>query len=125
MRRSLLYIPASSQKMLNKALTLPADTIALDLEDGVAQTAKTVARDNLIERYADLKKNCKTPELGIRLNAVSSGDLFLDDIKFLENLEVLPNCILIPKVDTVWWNLFKNLLIFIRFFFSLSINLYQ
>jgi len=99
MRRSLLYIPASSKKMLEKALTLPADTIALDLEDGVAQTAKSVARNNLLEGFSNLKNNCKTPELGIRLNAVSSG-LFEEDVAFLKELEVLPSCILIPKVDT-------------------------
>merc|ERR1712226_967567 len=86
--------------MLNKALTLAPDTIALDLEDGVAQTAKEVARDNLIEKFSALKSNCKTPELGIRLNAVSSG-ILEDDFKFLKELEQLPNCILIPKVDTV------------------------
>ena len=40
LRRSLLYIPASSQKMLNKANSLNADTIALDLEDGVAEIRK-------------------------------------------------------------------------------------
>lgn len=99
MRRSLLYIPASSKKMLEKALTLNADTIALDLEDGVAQTAKTVARENLLDSFTKLKSDCKTPELGIRLNAVSSG-LFEDDIAFLNDLEVLPSCVLIPKVDT-------------------------
>ena len=85
--------------MLEKALTLHADTIALDLEDGVAQTAKTVARENLSESFTKLKSDCKTPELGIRLNAVSSG-LFEDDISFLNDLEVLPSCVLIPKVDT-------------------------
>jgi len=39
-RRSLLYIPGSSEKMVAKSVTLGADTIVLDMEDGVAANAK-------------------------------------------------------------------------------------
>jgi citrate lyase subunit beta / citryl-CoA lyase len=44
-RRTALYLPASNEKALAKARTLPADIIILDLEDAVAPEAKLAARD--------------------------------------------------------------------------------
>jgi len=44
-RRSVLYVPGSNARALEKAATLPADAVILDLEDGVAPDAKAAARD--------------------------------------------------------------------------------
>ena len=46
-RRSCLAVPASDLRKLEKAATLPADEIVVDLEDGVARADKEQARDNL------------------------------------------------------------------------------
>jgi len=43
--RSVLYLPASTARALEKARTLPADALILDLEDSVAPDAKESARD--------------------------------------------------------------------------------
>ena len=43
-RRSALYLPASNARAIEKARTLPADVIILDLEDAVAPEAKVEAR---------------------------------------------------------------------------------
>jgi citrate lyase subunit beta/citryl-CoA lyase len=43
-RRSLLYVPASNARAIDKARTLPADCIILDLEDSVPPEAKADAR---------------------------------------------------------------------------------
>ena len=43
-RRSVLYMPGSNARALEKAKTLPADTVILDLEDAVAPDAKSDAR---------------------------------------------------------------------------------
>ena len=43
-RRSLLFMPGSNPRALEKARTLPADGIILDLEDAVAPDAKAAAR---------------------------------------------------------------------------------
>ncbi|MGB8529220.1 MAG: aldolase/citrate lyase family protein, partial [Rhodoplanes sp.] len=43
-RRSVLYMPGSNARALEKAKTLPADAIILDLEDSVAPDAKAEAR---------------------------------------------------------------------------------
>ena len=44
LRRSLLYVPASSEAMLRKAPSRGADAIIVDLEDGVLPDAKEGAR---------------------------------------------------------------------------------
>jgi citrate lyase subunit beta/citryl-CoA lyase len=43
-RRSVLYMPSSNERALDKAKTLPADAIIFDLEDAVAPDAKESAR---------------------------------------------------------------------------------
>ena len=43
-RRSLLYMPASNPRALEKARGLPADGLIIDLEDAVAAEAKEAAR---------------------------------------------------------------------------------
>ncbi|MEQ8967806.1 MAG: CoA ester lyase [Azospirillaceae bacterium] len=44
-RRSALYVPGANARALEKARTLPADVVILDLEDGVAPDAKQAARE--------------------------------------------------------------------------------
>jgi citrate lyase subunit beta / citryl-CoA lyase len=44
-RRSVLYMPGSNARALEKAKSLPADALILDLEDAVAPEAKAAARD--------------------------------------------------------------------------------
>ncbi len=43
--RSVLYMPSSNARALEKARTIPADAIILDLEDAVAPDAKELARE--------------------------------------------------------------------------------
>lgn len=47
-RRSMLYMPGSNTRALDKAKTLPADALILDLEDAVAPDAKVEARANVV-----------------------------------------------------------------------------
>jgi citrate lyase subunit beta/citryl-CoA lyase len=47
-RRSVLYMPGSNTRALDKARNLPADALIMDLEDAVAADAKPAARDNVI-----------------------------------------------------------------------------
>ena len=46
-RRSVLYMPGSNARALEKAKTLPADGVILDLEDAVAPDAKEMAREQV------------------------------------------------------------------------------
>ena len=67
-RRSLLYIPASNSRALEKAQTLAADGLILDLEDAVAPTAKTAARQQAVSSAGLYGKR----EVLIRVNALNT-----------------------------------------------------
>ena len=47
-RRSCLYVPGDNARALEKAKSLPADALILDLEDAVAPDAKTDAREAIL-----------------------------------------------------------------------------
>ena len=51
-RRSVLYMPGSNTRALEKGRLLPADGLILDLEDAVAADAKIAARDNIVAALA-------------------------------------------------------------------------
>jgi citrate lyase subunit beta/citryl-CoA lyase len=46
--RSVLYMPSSNARALDKAKTIPADAIIFDLEDAVAPDAKPAAREQAV-----------------------------------------------------------------------------
>ncbi|MGH7275558.1 MAG: aldolase/citrate lyase family protein, partial [Candidatus Rokuibacteriota bacterium] len=51
-RRSIHFVPGGSEKMLAKALTLPADGLILDLEDAVPPELKPVTRP-IVRRWLE------------------------------------------------------------------------
>jgi len=67
-RRSVLFMPGSNARALEKARTLPCDVVALDLEDSVAPDAKAAARDAVCAAV----KNFGHREVVVRINALSS-----------------------------------------------------
>lgn len=52
-RRSVLYMPGSNPRALQKGRTLPADGLILDLEDAVAPDAKEQARELIVDALAE------------------------------------------------------------------------
>src|ERR1044072_711337 len=52
-RRTVLSVPGSSTRMLEKSQGLDADEVFLDLEDAVAPDAKSDARQNVIAALRD------------------------------------------------------------------------
>jgi len=93
-RRSVLYVPAASEKALAKAPTLSCDVVVIDLEDAVAPSAKEEARARLAGVFAG--RRAGGPELVIRVNALSSP-WGADDIAAAAACG--PDAILLPKVD--------------------------
>jgi citrate lyase subunit beta / citryl-CoA lyase len=65
--RSLLYVPAHSERFIGKAHERGADAIILDLEDAVPETDKTAARDNLAATIASVTR--KGAAAFVRINA--------------------------------------------------------
>lgn len=69
-RRSVLYMPAANERALEKAKSLPADSIIFDLEDAVAPDAKESARANACAAAASGLYGHK--ELTIRCNGLDT-----------------------------------------------------
>jgi citrate lyase subunit beta/citryl-CoA lyase len=92
-RRSLLYMPGSNARAMEKARELPADGVILDLEDAVAPDAKAKARELII---AALKQGgFGRREVIVRING-------LDTPWWQDDLAVAaanPDAILVPKVS--------------------------
>jgi len=70
-RRSVLYMPGSNRRALEKAKTLPADGLILDLEDAVSPDAKPEARKNVAEMLATGKPYGKR-EVIVRVNGLNT-----------------------------------------------------
>jgi citrate lyase subunit beta/citryl-CoA lyase len=105
-RRSVLYMPGSNARALEKAKTLAADGLILDLEDAVGPDAKETARRQVAE--AVKAGGFGKREVFIRVNGI-------DTAWFSEDLEAAasaaPDAILVPKIsspqqlDLIWQHL--------------------
>ncbi len=87
-------MPGANQRALDKARTLPADALILDLEDSVAPEAKPQARDNVCAAVAS--KAYGSRELIIRVNALETPWGTAD---LLAAARAEPDAILVPKVS--------------------------
>jgi citrate lyase subunit beta / citryl-CoA lyase len=93
-RRSVLYLPASNLRALEKAATLPADALILDLEDAVAPDAKPLARSQACQ--AASSGNYGERDIAIRINGLAT-QWGKDDLAAVAAAK--PYAVLIPKVD--------------------------
>nr|WP_314528942.1 CoA ester lyase [uncultured Brevundimonas sp.] len=92
--RSVLYLPASNARAIEKARTLDCDVAVLDLEDAVAPEAKAAARDAAV---AALRDGGFGPRLGVRINALDT-DWGLDDLAAMKAAGA--TLVVAPKVET-------------------------
>ncbi len=94
-RRSVLYMPGSNARVLEKAKSLAADCLIFDLEDAVAPDQKDMARSQV----ADAVKagGYGGREIAIRVNGFAS-EFYSDDIKAVAQAGA--DAILFPKVST-------------------------
>jgi citrate lyase subunit beta/citryl-CoA lyase len=91
-RRSVLYMPSSNAKALEKAKTLPVDGIILDLEDAVAPDAKAEAREAAAAAVQSGAYGAR--ELIIRVNGI--GTEWHDAAAAAAG----PDVVLVPKVNS-------------------------
>jgi citrate lyase subunit beta/citryl-CoA lyase len=94
-RRSVLYMPGSNARALEKAKTLAVDGVVLDLEDSVAPDAKETAR----QQVADAVKagGFGSREVFIRVNGVDTP-WHAEDVSAAAH--AAPDAILVPKVSS-------------------------
>ena len=96
-RRSLLYMPGSNARALEKARGLPADGLILDMEDSVAPDAKQVAREQIGAAIAEGGYGHR--ELMVRVNGLAT-EWGTADIAAVAGWATPPHALLIPKIDT-------------------------
>lgn len=94
LRRSLLYTPGSSMKMLTKAESSTADAVIMDLEDAVSVTEKDSARANVTEMIPRLRREQR--EVIVRVNAMDSAWGLRD---LLAVIPQRPDAVIVPKAD--------------------------
>ena len=88
--RSLLFLPASNGRAIEKAKTLPADLVILDLEDAVKEEDKDEARRMALEALPAFAGR----QVAIRINTFGSGQFGQDVVAFRNLKEV---AIVLPR----------------------------
>lgn len=94
LRRSMLYVPGDSEKMLQKSAAIPADVLLLNLEDGVALSRKHAARENTASALKSIDFGYR--EIVVRVNPLDT-ELGLEDLAKIVPLH--PDGLCLPKVE--------------------------
>lgn len=94
-RRSVLYMPGANERALEKAKSIDADALILDLEDSVAPDSKIAGRENVCAAVRSGEYGHR--ELAIRVNSIGT-EWHDDDIAAASAAG--PDAILVPKVES-------------------------
>jgi citrate lyase subunit beta/citryl-CoA lyase len=93
MIRSFLFTPANVRRRVEKALTLAADAVILDLEDSVAPADKAPSRRAVVEALAKPRQSL----LYVRVNAPSTAWSFRD---LVETVRPGLDGVVVPKIES-------------------------
>lgn len=94
--RSLLFVPADSEKKLAKGLESGADALILDIEDSVSAASKPLARETARAFLASHAATAGRPLLMVRVNALGTG---LTDADLDAVVGARPDAIMLPKAE--------------------------
>ena len=97
--RSMLFVPATSERFFSKAIASDADGIIFDLEDAVAEGQKESARELLVSAINDLDFGSKT--VAVRINGIAAAQMYKDVIVLAEQCPRL-DLIVQPMVEHAW-----------------------
>jgi citrate lyase subunit beta/citryl-CoA lyase len=95
-RRSVLYMPGANERALEKAKTLPADALILDLEDAVAPDAKDEARERVCA--AATSPDYGSKEVTIRINGIGTQ---WHEADLAAVAKAGPAAVVVPKIESV------------------------
>jgi citrate lyase subunit beta/citryl-CoA lyase len=96
-RRSCLAVPGSNPRFLDKAKSLAADQVFLDLEDACAPLVKPAARKNIV---AALNEGGWGNRIRVvRVNDVTTHWTYRDVTEVVEGAGANLDCIMLPKVQ--------------------------
>jgi citrate lyase subunit beta / citryl-CoA lyase len=93
--RSVLYMPSSNERALEKAKTIACDALILDLEDAVSPDAKATARESAAAAVASGDYGRRT--VTIRVNGIGTEWHAAD---LVAAAAAGPDAVVVPKVDT-------------------------
>ena len=88
-------MPASNARAIEKARTLPADAVILDLEDSVAPEGKAATRQQMLEAVTTGSFGAR--EVIVRINGLDT-EWWLDDLNAAAKAR--PDAVLVPKVSS-------------------------
>lgn len=94
-RRSVLYVPGNNIRALEKAKTIAADAVILDLEDAVGDDAKEESRDRVVQVVNDGAYHPR--EVVVRINGLGTS-WYDDDLKAVAGSRAAG--ILVPKIES-------------------------
>jgi|SRR5579872_291911 citrate lyase subunit beta/citryl-CoA lyase len=94
--RSFLFVPADSDKKLDKAMTSGADALLIDLEDSIALDGKARARDSAAAFVRNALTATPRPYLCVRVNGLQTG---LTDADLDAVAPAKPDAIMLPKAE--------------------------
>lgn len=94
--RSLLFVPADSERKLERALTSGADAVIVDLEDSIAPEGKAAARRSAAAFLETAGERAGRPRLFVRINGLATGwtDEDLDAV-----VPARPDAVILPKAE--------------------------
>ena len=93
-RRSALFVPGSNERALEKARTIAADVLILDLEDSVAPDRKDMAREAVAAAVSELTTGRR--EIVVRINGLDTPWIARD---IAAMAAAHPDAILVPKLS--------------------------
>ena len=96
-RRSCLAVPGSNPRFLEKAQSLPADQVFLDLEDACAPLVKESARHAIVDALNNGDWGAKTRV--VRVNDWTTHWTYRDVITVVEGAGPNLDCVMLPKVQ--------------------------
>jgi citrate lyase subunit beta/citryl-CoA lyase len=97
-RRSCLAVPGSNPRFLDKARSLPADQVFLDLEDSCAPLVKPQARKNVVAALNEGGYEGKVRV--VRVNDLTTQWTYRDVIEVVEGAGPNLDCVMLPKVQS-------------------------
>ncbi|MDR5683301.1 MAG: CoA ester lyase [Armatimonadota bacterium] len=99
LERSILVVPASSARMIEKALASGADAVLVDLEDAVPPEHKAPSRANVVRALQDLDWTGRV--CMFRINALDTPWAYGDLVEILESAGTVVDCVMVPKVGRI------------------------
>ncbi|MHB8646266.1 MAG: HpcH/HpaI aldolase/citrate lyase family protein [Thermomicrobiales bacterium] len=97
LERSVLLVPASNPRMIEKAAASTADAVCIDLEDAVAPSEKEASRAHVIHALTHLDFGDSLRMY--RMNALDTPYAYRDLIEVVEAAGDRLDCVVVPKVE--------------------------